>query len=122
MEVVKRNLITNVLFALVFCILVNALPHAQAQESSNEEAGVMESFTQIEKQKKQDELENKEKHQILFYMGFALLLLLIATAGLGIALGVYGKRVFVPHMLFAGLSVTLAIVHSIVAMVWFFPF
>jgi hypothetical protein len=37
-------------------------------------------------------------------------------------MALYGKRVFVAHMIFAGFSVTLAIVHSIVAVVWFFPF
>ncbi len=67
-------------------------------------------------------ISTKEKQKILFFMGISLLIGLLATAGLGIAMGVYGKPVFVAHMLFAGLSVTLAVIHAIVAMVWFFPF
>lgn len=67
-------------------------------------------------------ITTKEKHSILFYMGMTLLVLLIATAVLGVAMGVYNKDVFVPHMVLAGLSVTLAIAHSVVAVVWFYPF
>lgn len=67
-------------------------------------------------------ISTKEKQKILFFMGIFLLIGLLTTAGLGIAMGVYGKPVFVAHMLFAGLSVTLAVIHAIVAMVWFFPF
>jgi hypothetical protein len=55
-------------------------------------------------------------------MGAALLIFIIVTAALGIAMAIYGKRVFVAHMIFAGFSVTLAIAHSVVAIVWFFPF
>jgi hypothetical protein len=51
-----------------------------------------------------------------------LLLFILIAVGLGVAMGVYGKQVFVWHMLFAGLSATLAIVHAIVGLVWFYPF
>jgi len=34
---------------------------------------------------------------------------------------VFAKPVFVAHMIFAGFSLTLAIAHAIVAIVWFFP-
>jgi hypothetical protein len=37
-------------------------------------------------------------------------------------MGVYGKQVFVAHMITAGLSVTLAIAHAVAALVWFNPF
>lgn len=67
-------------------------------------------------------IPDREKHAILFGMGIALLILLISTAVLGIAMAVYGKQVFIAHMICAGLSVTLALAHSVAAIVWFFPF
>jgi hypothetical protein len=87
---------------------------------------VLQAFeNQAEKKEQMDDvltISTKEKHKILFFMGIALLIGVLVTAGLGIAMGVYGKPVFVAHMLFAGLSVTLALIHAIVAIVWFFPF
>lgn len=70
---------------------------------------------------KERQAEARGKHQILFLMGTVLLASILTTVGLGIAMAVYGKQVFVPHMLFAGLSTTLAIVHAVVAIVWFYP-
>jgi hypothetical protein len=67
-------------------------------------------------------ISDQEKHQWLFIMGATLLILLLTTASLGIAMGVYGKQVFVAHMITAGLSVTLAIAHAVAALVWFNPF
>ena len=67
-------------------------------------------------------LADKKKHLIMFSMGVPLLMFILLTAGLGIAMGMYGKPVYVPHMICAGLSVTLAIAHAVVGIVWFFPF
>ncbi len=64
----------------------------------------------------------KRRHEILFWMGLALLVLVLATGGVGIAMAVFGKDVFLWHMLLAGLSMTLAIAHAIVAVVWFYPY
>jgi len=66
--------------------------------------------------------EQRDQHKILFYMGVALLLFVFLTAGFGIAMGMLGKEVFVQHMVCAGITVFLAVAHSIVAIVWFFPF
>jgi uncharacterized protein GlcG (DUF336 family) len=66
--------------------------------------------------------EDQSKHLIMFVMGVPLLVLLLVTGALGIAMGIYGKQVFIAHMVFAGLSVTLAIAHAIVGIVWFYPF
>ena len=66
--------------------------------------------------------EQKGQHEILFYMGVTLLLFVFLTAGYGIAMGMLGKEVFVQHMICAGITVFLAVAHSIVAIVWFFPF
>ena len=59
---------------------------------------------------------------VMFFLGVPLLILLIATVTLGIAMGVYGKQVFLPHMICAGLSMTLALGHAVVGIVWFYPF
>lgn len=67
-------------------------------------------------------ISDQKKRIVMFLMGVPLLLFIVITAVLGIALGVYGKRVYVPHMIFAGLSVTLAIAHAVVGIVWFYPF
>ena len=64
----------------------------------------------------------KRRHEVLFWMGLALLVLVLATGGLGIAMGVFGKEVFVWHMLLAGLTMTLAVAHAIVSLVWFWPY
>ena len=58
----------------------------------------------------------------MFVMGVPLLILLLVTGALGIAMGVYGKQVFVAHMVFAGLTMTLALAHAVVGIVWFYPF
>jgi len=65
---------------------------------------------------------DKRRHEVLFLMGISLIILLLITVGLGISMVMFGKEVFVAHMLFAGLSTTLAIAHAIVAVVWFYPF
>lgn len=67
-------------------------------------------------------IPDKKKYLIMFSMGVPLLIFILITAGLGIAMGMYGKPVYVPHMIFAGLSVTLAIAHAVVGIVWFYPF
>ena len=84
---------------------------------------VMKDFVALEQaNREQAELTTQKKHTIMFIMGVALLILLLATAYFGIAMAVMGKPRFIPHMVCAGLSVTLAIAHSVVAMVWFYPF
>jgi hypothetical protein len=67
-------------------------------------------------------IPDRKKRLIMFYMGVPLLIFILLTAALGIAMGVYGKPVYVPHMVCAGLSVTLAIAHAVVGIVWFYPF
>jgi hypothetical protein len=55
-------------------------------------------------------------------MGISLLVLLFITGGLGVAMVVFDKEVFVAHMIFAGLSLTLATVHAVTSIVWFWPY
>jgi predicted RND superfamily exporter protein len=93
---------------------------AMADESSLQ---IVESFN-----KSSGNIQNpndptvKRKQEIMFIMGIPLLVMLIATAVLGIAMGVFGKKVFVAHMVLASLSLCLAVAHAIVGLVWFFPF
>ena len=84
---------------------------------------VMQAFAELQAAEGEAvKISDQEKHQWLFIMGTTLLVLLLTTAALGIAMGVYGKQVFVAHMITAGLSVTLAIAHAVAALVWFNPF
>jgi len=63
-----------------------------------------------------------EKQVIMFSIGSVLLLLLIGTASVGIAVAAFGKPLFLVHMILAGLTVTVALIHVVVGVVWFFPF
>jgi hypothetical protein len=96
---------------------------ADDAEHKGESVQVMEAF---EKQATHVEDANvfsdHKKHVIMFVMGVPLLILILITGALGIAMVVYGKEVFTLHMIFAGLTVTLAIAHLITGLVWFFPF
>ena len=67
-------------------------------------------------------IPDKKKRLVMFFMGVPLLIFILLTAALGIAMGMYGKPVYVPHMICAGISVTLAIAHAVVGIVWFYPF
>lgn len=101
----------------------DASPEASATGPGSESSAVMKDFVALEQANRvEGELTTKEKHTIMFIMGVLLLVLLLATAYFGIAMAVMGKPLFIPHMLCAGLSVTLAIAHSVVAIVWFYPF
>lgn len=96
-------------------------PGSPAAESLPE-TQVMNAFTeQVKERTGVLDVPERQKHLIMFIMGAALLVFLIVTVALGVAMALYGKRVFIPHMIFAGFSLTLAIVHSVVAVVWFFP-
>jgi hypothetical protein len=114
-----------------FLLPLNAEPVAQQdkyqqenpQLGSNQQdnSQVIQAFTSQEKQDAVS-VELQTKHLVMFVMGVPLLALLLVTGGLGIAMGVYGKQVFVAHMVCAGLSMTLAIAHAVVGIVWFYPF
>lgn len=92
---------------------------AQGVEQSSE--AVMQQFAGDDEISPQRRIDTERKHQILFMMGGALLLLLLLTGGFGIAMVVFNKDLFLPHMICAGLSITLAIVHSATAIAWFWP-
>jgi len=123
MSIIKTLKITVILvLGYVFVLPMSVTAHAD-EASSMENAQVMQAFATHETKKTGVlSIEDQKKRLVMFILGVPLLVLLLITGGLGIAMGVYGRQVFVAHMIFAGLSMTLAIAHAIVGMVWFFPF
>lgn len=120
MVMVIRAWLAVVLASLLTICPVSAQEQAPRGDNSLE---VMQVFNdQAAEAAKAYELADEEKHKILFFMGVVLLALLCVTAYLGVSMVVFNKEVFVPHMIFAGLTVTLGFVHAVAAVVWFFPF
>lgn len=106
---------------VLFC--VSPAVRAGEQDQKNDSVKVMEAFEQQAIQVKPDGLSAiQKKHMAMFFLGVPLLVLLLITGGLGIAMGVYGKPVFMLHMIAAGLTITLAFVHAILGVIWFYPF
>lgn len=55
------------------------------------------------------------------WLGILTITSVFTTAGLGIAMHVYNKNVFRYHKFFAFLTITLALIHAIFALLlWFF--
>lgn len=99
----------------------NVVNEKNASEQKDE--SVIQAFASREV-KKSDivAIQDKTKRLVMFFMGVPLLILLATTVALGIAMVIFEKKVFVAHMICAGLSMTLAIAHAIVGIVWFYPF
>lgn len=94
-----------------------------AEQGPSSDTQVIQAFSEALRENAQRaELTEQRKHSILFLMGIALLISMLATAGFGVAMAIYGKNVFVAHTVFAGVSVTLALAHAVTAVVWFWPF
>jgi len=115
--------------AALLCLLMPPLTIQAETVNSAVQQGqdVMRGFTEAERQAeppdgKQLDARTRQRQQILFLMGVGLLISIFTTVGLGIAMALYNKPVFVAHMVFAGISATLALIHAIVAVVWFYPF
>ncbi|MDX1812340.1 MAG: hypothetical protein R3240_10360 [Gammaproteobacteria bacterium] len=109
----------------VVCADSNKPEEQQSAESSQKsgESHVIQAFTSQEDIESEIvKIDDQRKRQIMFAMGVPLLLFIFVTAGLGIAMGVFGKDVYIAHMIFAGLSLTLALGHAVVGVVWFWPF
>lgn len=102
-----------------------ALPAAPETEGLRHQGdiSIVQAFADQQAEEGQAvKISDQRKHFWLFIMGLSLLVLILMTASAGIMMGVYGKDVFVAHMLLAGLTVTLAIAHAVAAIVWFNPF
>lgn len=124
-----------VLLALLLAPLApaaQAAPEAGHQAAAAKPTGA-DSSNGVELLKQFDEQQNARvngasaltdhyKRVIMFSMSLPLFLLILITGGFGIATGVYGKKLYIQHMVAAGLTVTLALAHAIAGIVWFFPF
>ena len=104
--------------------IMTVLPtHAEETPPSGDSVQILQEFNSQHRSDIRDKaISLKEKQQIMFLLGVAVIVLVIITGGLGLAMGVFGKPMFVPHMVFAAFSITMAIVHAIVGLVWFYPF
>ena len=126
---IKSRAILLVLFFLL-CVGSSSVSWSSTDTSSKENSideqnnsSVMQAFTSTEvKDSEIVAIEDETKRLVMFFLGVPLLIMLIATVALGIAMGIYGKQVFLPHMICAGLSMTLALGHAVVGIVWFYPF
>lgn len=114
--------------ALMIVLLAQVLPtlsFADVPPSATANgAQILEEFGRQQAQplQRSSNIAEHERQVIMFSIGTVLLLLLVGTASIGVAVAVFGKPLFLMHMIFAGLTVTVAIVHVIVGVVWFFPF
>ena len=107
---------------LLHLLVVPASSYAADKSPAGDSpAQVIEAFNNSDDQQVNRDISDHRKQQIMFIMGIALLIFIITTVSLGIAMVVFAKPVFVAHMIFAGFSLTLAIAHAVVAIVWFFP-
>jgi hypothetical protein len=104
--------------------LAGTLPvFADDTTQASDSAQILQAFNRQHREaERAKSITDKDKQRIMFLLGIVLITLVLLTGGLGIAMGLYGKQVFVAHMVCAGLSVTLAIIHAIVGLVWFYPF
>lgn len=122
----RREIFSKVLgLLLVVLPLFLGMSAARAVDApaKGESIQMMEAFDkQTPRADDSNVLQDHKKHVIMFVLGVPLLILILITAGLGIAMVVYGKQVYMLHMIFAGLSVTLALAHLVTGLVWFYPF
>jgi hypothetical protein len=104
--------------------MLSVLPaYAEDTTQQGDSAQILQAFNRQHREAEHAKsITDKDKQRIMFLLGVVLITLVLITGGLGIAMGLYGKQVFVAHMVFAALSVTMAIVHAIVGVVWFYPF
>ncbi len=104
--------------------ILSLLPaYAEDTSQSGDSAQILQAFNRQHREAEHAKsITEKDKQRIMFLLGAVLITLVLITGGLGVAMGLYGKHVFVAHMVFAGLSITMAIVHAIVGLVWFYPF
>ncbi|MHB8353489.1 MAG: hypothetical protein ACYDCF_03505 [Burkholderiales bacterium] len=113
---------------LLLLLSFNLVPLAQAADAPapREVNGVqvLEAFDrqQADRVDSAAAIGDKKKQLIMFLLGIPLLILLLSTGAVGIAMGLFGKPLFLLHMILAGLTMTLALVHVIVGLVWFYPF
>lgn len=113
-----------VLSSLLLTVSLTSLVRAAETPQTANGVQILEAFDRQQANKVDAEtaISDKKKQLIMFLLGIPLLLLLLSTGAVGIAMGVFGKPLFLLHMILAGLTMSLALVHVIVGLVWFYPF
>ncbi len=110
-----RMFAVSLLCALLgVAVPAQAAPPAQpeqviAQFQDEDEGGVLK-------------IPTRRKHEIMFWMGIALVVMLLGTVSLGVAMAAFGKDVFLWHMILGGLTAALALAHAATAIAWFWPY
>lgn len=119
-----RSIVSSILCVVALAMLLFSVSSFSDDGDSNKEGVViMEAFNQLsEEERLEAEIAEQTKHIIMFVMGIVLLVAIIATAGMGLGMALYGKPLVVPHMLGAGVTVFLSLAHAVTAIVWFYPF
>lgn len=127
----RINKLKQIIFPVLIFLFIPGvlLPGVGSATTSNTATGddsmqIMKEFSQEGRDAKSEivQIPDQRKRLIMFIMGIPLLIFITTTVCLGVAMVVYGKQVFVAHMIFAGLSLTLALGHAVVGVVWFNPF
>ena len=131
-EALAMRFLPLLLLCGLFCMLPGHVAHAatdampvtaaSADDPQLSSEAVMQKFAGDVEEAPERRIETKRKHEILFFMGISLLVLLFLTGGLGVAMVVFDKDVFAAHLVCAGLSLTLAAVHAVTSIAWFWPF
>jgi len=119
--------IKSAFLSFIVVVIFVLSPTLFAQENSalnlNSDHDVVGVFTDaLEEPGVAVKIEDKQKHQILFIMGVLLFVLILATATLGVRMALFGKQLFIPHMICAGATVFLSLAHAVTAIVWFYPY
>ena len=135
MQIIRSIFLTAIVLLSLSLVLLPLSVSAESKDTTEQknaatttagssESQVIHSFTSQVDDIESDiiKIDDQRKRQIMFAMGVPLLIFIFITVGLGIAMGVFGKDVYIAHMIFAGLSLTLALGHAIVGLVWFWPF
>ena len=122
----KANRLWMLLLLLGMPVMALAAPASPTTAAPSSEASaerVMQHYTeQQDEESPERKISIRSKHEVLFWMGTALLLFLLLSAFFGVGTGVLGKDWFIPHMICAGITVTLGIAHAVTAFVWFYPY
>src|SRR5450756_3077455 len=83
--------------------ILSVLPaHAEDTSQAGDSAQILQAFNRQHRDAEHAKsITDKDKGRIMFLLGVVLVTLVLITGGLGIAMGLYGKPVFVAPLIFA---------------------
>ena len=118
-----RQVISLLMLTASLSFIPTLTAHAEETTPAGESAQILQDFNKQHRDAEHAKsITDKTKQRVMFMLGVTLLTLVLITGALGLAMGLYGKQVFVAHMVFAALSVVMGLVHAVVGLVWFYPF